>query len=66
MEFNSRNFNRGCADLEKSTPPAWGGFGQNEQRGTAEASRSRSVAMPQRCWWEAGWFKDWERVARGS
>ena len=42
------------------------GVGQNEKRGVGQSGRSGPAATGQICWWEAGWFKDWERVAKGS
>jgi hypothetical protein len=66
MKVKSANAEESSQAFEKNVPPAWAGLGQNEHRGTAEGGRSRTNNRSQLCWWEAGWFKDWERVARGA
>ncbi len=41
-----------------------GTLNQGQAHPPADALSSAVVLNPLKRWWEAGWFKEWERVAR--
>jgi len=48
----------------KNSQTAGVGFEQNQGSGMPGVMRSRNSSSCRGSWWEAGWFKEWERVAR--
>jgi hypothetical protein len=63
MNSQFGNVEESLSPIQNSSPAATSG--QDEKRASVPV-RTWSNAMVQLCWWEAGWFKDWERVANGS
>jgi hypothetical protein len=57
-------FCQGLCSIEKNTPQAGTGLGQTQGSGNGNHLGSPTTPGFQASWWETGWFKEWERVAR--
>jgi hypothetical protein len=62
MERESGFGAEGFPSVQNSTAQA--GFEQNKQSATGGIGYLQSTGNFQNDWWESGWFKEWEQVAR--
>jgi hypothetical protein len=62
MKLQPGNVAEESSTPQNSLPQSDAGRERDQQ--SANGDGSNVTEAPQSCWWEAGWFKEWERSAQ--
>ncbi len=64
MNSEPGHVSEGSPSSQNAPPQPRAGFGPQHPPGAAVSPNSRTFLNYPVSWWEAGWFKEWERAAR--